>query len=70
MTVEAGPKCTAIRKAIVPAGRVTEVIEALRTALGRIVVGDQRLGERPHGQRWLPEASAARVLGQLGKAQA
>src|SRR5205823_5370032 len=40
MTVKAGQKCTAIRKAIVPTGRVTEVLDALRTALGEIVVGD------------------------------
>src|SRR6266436_7617129 len=43
MTVKAGQKCTAVRKAIVPAGRVTEVIEALRAALGKIIVGDPRL---------------------------
>src|SRR5438034_74840 len=43
MTVKAGQKCTAIRKAIVPASRVAEVLEALRSALGRIIVGDPRL---------------------------
>src|ERR1700720_3617331 len=43
MTVKAGQKCTAIRKAIVPAGRVTEVVDAMRTALARVVVGDPRL---------------------------
>ena len=43
MTVKAGQKCTAIRKAIVPARCTTDVIDALRTALGKVVVGDPRL---------------------------
>src|SRR5215472_15568963 len=43
MTVKAGQKCTAIRKAIVPEARVADVIDALRTALARVVVGDPRL---------------------------
>lgn len=43
MTVKAGQKCTAIRKAIVPAEHATEVLEALRAALGRVVMGDPRL---------------------------
>ncbi len=43
MTVKAGQKCTAIRKAIVPAARVADVLEALRAALGEVVVGDPRL---------------------------
>jgi oxepin-CoA hydrolase / 3-oxo-5,6-dehydrosuberyl-CoA semialdehyde dehydrogenase len=43
MTVKAGQKCTAIRRAIVPAARTGEVLEALRAALGTIVVGDPRL---------------------------
>ncbi len=43
MTVKAGQKCTAIRKAIVPAGRVTDILDALRAALAKIVVGDPRL---------------------------
>ena len=34
MTVKAGQKCTAIRKAIVPAQRAQDVIDALREALG------------------------------------
>ncbi len=42
MTVKAGQKCTAIRKALVPAAAAPAVIEALRAALGRIVVGDPR----------------------------
>src|SRR4029077_18052224 len=66
MTVKAGQKCTAIRKAIVPAGRVTEVLEALRAALGKIVVGDPRL----ESVRMGPVASLSQrreVLEQLGK---
>jgi oxepin-CoA hydrolase / 3-oxo-5,6-dehydrosuberyl-CoA semialdehyde dehydrogenase len=43
MSVKAGQKCTAIRKAIVPAARAAEVSAALRAALERIVVGDPRL---------------------------
>jgi oxepin-CoA hydrolase/3-oxo-5,6-dehydrosuberyl-CoA semialdehyde dehydrogenase len=45
MTVKAGQKCTAIRKAIVPAARVADVLEALRAALGQVVVGDPRLAD-------------------------
>jgi len=43
MTVKAGQKCTAIRKAIVPAARVADVLEALRAATAEVVVGDPRL---------------------------
>jgi oxepin-CoA hydrolase/3-oxo-5,6-dehydrosuberyl-CoA semialdehyde dehydrogenase len=43
MTVKAGQKCTAIRKAIVPAARAADVIDALRAALAKVVVGDPRL---------------------------
>jgi len=43
MTVKAGQKCTAIRKAIVPAARSQEVLEARRAALGKLVIGDPRL---------------------------
>jgi len=43
MTSKAGQKCTAIRKAIVPAARVGEVIEALRSRLAQVVVGNPAL---------------------------
>jgi oxepin-CoA hydrolase / 3-oxo-5,6-dehydrosuberyl-CoA semialdehyde dehydrogenase len=43
MTVKAGQKCTAIRKALVPAAVTGDVIAALQTALRNIVVGDPRL---------------------------
>jgi oxepin-CoA hydrolase / 3-oxo-5,6-dehydrosuberyl-CoA semialdehyde dehydrogenase len=42
MTVKAGQKCTAIRKALVPAAMARDVVAALQTALQRIVVGDPR----------------------------
>jgi oxepin-CoA hydrolase/3-oxo-5,6-dehydrosuberyl-CoA semialdehyde dehydrogenase len=40
MTVKAGQKCTAIRRAIVPERSLDAVIEALRSRLARTVVGD------------------------------
>ncbi len=43
MTAKAGQKCTAIRKAIVPAAASDAVLDALRAALAKIVVGDPRL---------------------------
>src|ERR1700688_1113285 len=42
MTVIAGQKCTAIRKALVPAKVAGDVISALQTALGKIIVGNPR----------------------------
>jgi oxepin-CoA hydrolase/3-oxo-5,6-dehydrosuberyl-CoA semialdehyde dehydrogenase len=43
MTVKAGQKCTAIRKALVPASMSGDVVSALQKALQEIVVGDPRL---------------------------
>ncbi len=43
MTVKAGQKCTAIRKALVPAAVAGDVIAALQAALQKIIVGDPRL---------------------------
>ncbi|HYB33532.1 MAG TPA: phenylacetic acid degradation bifunctional protein PaaZ [Steroidobacteraceae bacterium] len=66
MTVKAGQKCTAIRKALVPAAQAGEVLEALRAALGRIVIGDPRLDTVRMG----PVASLSQrreVLGRLGQ---
>jgi oxepin-CoA hydrolase/3-oxo-5,6-dehydrosuberyl-CoA semialdehyde dehydrogenase len=68
MTSKAGQKCTAIRKAIVPAERASDVIQALQAALGKIAVGDPRLEQVRMG----PVASAAQrreVLEQLAKLQ-
>jgi oxepin-CoA hydrolase/3-oxo-5,6-dehydrosuberyl-CoA semialdehyde dehydrogenase len=42
MTVKAGQKCTAIRKALVPAKLAGDVVDALQAALAKIVVGDPR----------------------------
>jgi oxepin-CoA hydrolase/3-oxo-5,6-dehydrosuberyl-CoA semialdehyde dehydrogenase len=42
MTVKAGQKCTAIRKALVPAALAGDVVSALQAALREIVVGDPR----------------------------
>ena len=66
MTVKAGQKCTAIRKAIVPAARAADVLEALRAAIGQVVVGDPRL----EGVRMGPVASLSQrreVLEQLAR---
>ncbi|HVN45182.1 MAG TPA: phenylacetic acid degradation bifunctional protein PaaZ [Steroidobacteraceae bacterium] len=64
MTVKAGQKCTAIRRALVPAALAGDVVEALRAALSQVVVGDPRLEKVRMG----PLASLAQrreVLEQL-----
>lgn len=66
MSVKAGQKCTAIRKAIVPAARIDDVTAALRAALGKIVVGDPRL----ENVRMGPVASLSQrreVLAQIAR---
>ncbi len=66
MTVKAGQKCTAIRKAIVPQAQLSEVVEALRAALGRVVIGNPRLPQVGMG----PVASLAQrreVVEQVAK---
>ncbi len=40
MTVKAGQKCTAIRRALVPAGQLDAVVEAVSARLARTVVGN------------------------------
>jgi oxepin-CoA hydrolase/3-oxo-5,6-dehydrosuberyl-CoA semialdehyde dehydrogenase len=40
MTVKAGQKCTAIRRAFVPADRVDQVAEAVREELAKVTVGN------------------------------
>jgi oxepin-CoA hydrolase/3-oxo-5,6-dehydrosuberyl-CoA semialdehyde dehydrogenase len=42
MTVKAGQKCTAIRRALVPQAAIDDVISALRGRLGKVVVGNPR----------------------------
>ena len=66
MTVKAGQKCTAIRKAIVPAAIAADVVAALKAALGKVVVGNPRQEQVRMG----PLASLAQrreVLGQIAK---
>ncbi|TKW67717.1 MAG: phenylacetic acid degradation bifunctional protein PaaZ [Paracoccus denitrificans] len=53
MTSKAGQKCTAIRRAIVPAQHVDAVIEALKAKLGKTVTGDPSV----EGTRMGPLAS-------------
>jgi oxepin-CoA hydrolase/3-oxo-5,6-dehydrosuberyl-CoA semialdehyde dehydrogenase len=68
MTAKAGQKCTAIRKAIVPQAQVPAVLDALRAALGKVVVGDPRLEQVKMG----PLASLGQrreVREQLSKLQ-
>lgn len=43
MTVKSGQKCTAIRRAIVPAAHLDEVASRLRARLAKVVVGDPAL---------------------------
>jgi oxepin-CoA hydrolase/3-oxo-5,6-dehydrosuberyl-CoA semialdehyde dehydrogenase len=45
MSVKAGQKCTAIRKAIVPVALCAGVLEAVRGRLAQLVIGDPRLDE-------------------------
>ncbi|HTT50093.1 MAG TPA: phenylacetic acid degradation bifunctional protein PaaZ [Streptosporangiaceae bacterium] len=40
MTVKAGQKCTAIRRALVPAGQVAAVVEAVSARLANVAVGN------------------------------
>ncbi|MDD7940282.1 phenylacetic acid degradation bifunctional protein PaaZ [Actinomycetospora lutea] len=40
MTVKAGQKCTAIRRAFVPAAQADAVVEAVREELAKVIVGD------------------------------
>ncbi len=42
MTQKTGQKCTAVRRVLVPAGRMGEVAEALGERLGAVVAGDPR----------------------------
>jgi oxepin-CoA hydrolase/3-oxo-5,6-dehydrosuberyl-CoA semialdehyde dehydrogenase len=69
MTVKAGQKCTAIRKALVPRALAREVRDALAAALQRVVLGDPRLEKVRMG----PVASLAQrreVLAQLARLSA
>jgi oxepin-CoA hydrolase/3-oxo-5,6-dehydrosuberyl-CoA semialdehyde dehydrogenase len=66
MTVKAGQKCTAIRRAMVPAAIADDVVGALQAALDKVVMGNPRLEQVRMG----PVASLAQrreVLAQLAK---
>jgi oxepin-CoA hydrolase/3-oxo-5,6-dehydrosuberyl-CoA semialdehyde dehydrogenase len=56
-TVKAGQKCTAIRRTIVPAPLVEDVLQALKARLGGVKVGDPRV----EGVRMGPLAGRAQV---------
>ena len=45
MTVKAGQKCTAIRRAFVPAGVVDDVVDAVRARLAKVTVGNPAADE-------------------------
>ena len=69
MTSKAGQKCTAIRRAIVPAASVDALVDAVRARIDeRVVVGDPRA----EGVTMGPLASIAQrdeVLRQVGEAR-
>ena len=69
MTVKAGQKCTAIRKAIVPARHLADTVAALQSELAKAVVGDPRT----EGVRMGPLASLAQrdeVLARVAELRA
>jgi oxepin-CoA hydrolase/3-oxo-5,6-dehydrosuberyl-CoA semialdehyde dehydrogenase len=66
MTVKAGQKCTAIRKALVPITCAPAAIDALRAALEAVTVGDPRLAAVRMG----PLASLAQRAEVLARLEA
>ncbi len=72
MTVKAGQKCTAIRKAIVPRGLLGEVVAALQAMLAETVVGDPRapgVGMGPLASLAQREEVLARVAELAGETE-
>jgi oxepin-CoA hydrolase/3-oxo-5,6-dehydrosuberyl-CoA semialdehyde dehydrogenase len=66
MTAKAGQKCTAIRKAIVPAAHAEAAAQAITASLAKVVVGDPRLEQVRMG----PLAALAQrreVLGRIAE---
>lgn len=63
MTVKAGQKCTAIRRALVPRARLSAVESALRERLGAITVGDPRI----EGTQMGPLAGRAQAADVQGR---
>ena len=69
MTVKAGQKCTAIRRAIVPKGQIEAVAAALKDRLAKVQIGDPSLEATRMGP--LVGLDQRRdVLAQLGKLKA
>ncbi|MGX5218950.1 phenylacetic acid degradation bifunctional protein PaaZ [Pseudomonas segetis] len=66
MTVKAGQKCTAIRRAIVPAKHLDAVAEGLRARLAKVVAGDPSV----EGVRMGPLASHAQQADVAERIQA
>lgn len=69
MTVKAGQKCTAIRRALVPADRLDAVAQALRERLRAVVVGDPAVDGVRMGALASP-AQRTDVGAQLARLQA
>jgi oxepin-CoA hydrolase/3-oxo-5,6-dehydrosuberyl-CoA semialdehyde dehydrogenase len=69
MTVKAGQKCTAIRKALVPAKMAGDVVAALQTALGKIIVGNPR-DERVRMGPLVSQEQRSQVLAQVAALRA
>ena len=65
MTVKAGQKCTAIRRALVPHEHLGAAEEALRSALGKIVVGDPATADMGPLVNTARRDDVARSLGAL-----
>jgi oxepin-CoA hydrolase / 3-oxo-5,6-dehydrosuberyl-CoA semialdehyde dehydrogenase len=65
MTVKAGQKCTAIRRALAPRGQVPAVIEALRERLSKTTIGDPGL----EGVRMGPVVGRGQREGVLAQVQ-
>ena len=64
MTVKAGQKCTAIRRAIVPRQHLDAVAERIAARLAKVVVGDPSVEGVKHGR-----AGLARAAGRRGRAR-
>jgi oxepin-CoA hydrolase/3-oxo-5,6-dehydrosuberyl-CoA semialdehyde dehydrogenase len=69
MTVKAGQKCTAIRKALVPAKLAGDVVDALQTALGKIIIGNPR-DERVRMGPLVSQEQRTQVLAQFAELRA
>jgi oxepin-CoA hydrolase/3-oxo-5,6-dehydrosuberyl-CoA semialdehyde dehydrogenase len=69
MTVKAGQKCTAIRRALVPAGQASAVLDAIKAQLAAVVVGDPRSSEVTMGPL-VSLSQRAEVLGQVRRLEA